>query len=751
MKNSIRMLSVLAVCFVLSAPVFGNDILIADFEGDDYGKWKTTGEAFGNSPAKGALKSQHHVSGYKGKGLVNTYLNGDDTTGTLTSPKFEIERNYITFLIGGGSHKDTCIRLVVGDNVVASRSGNDDEQLTKAYFDVKKYKGKTAQLQIVDNAKGGWGHVNVDHILLTDEKPKAPVFGKFQRDFEVDKKFLIIPITNGAKKCQIEVSVDGEPVRRYQTELARDPDNVDWWAFFTIEQYKGRPANVSVNHAAKKCFDMIKQADKVPGSDTWGDEKLRPQFHFSQKVGWNNDPNGMVYYDGEWHLFFQHNPVGHGWGNMTWGHAVSKDLVHWKQLPNALFPRTMAKNACFSGSGTIDKNNTAGFKTGKEDVMIAAFTDTGCGEAIAYSNDRGRTFTYYEGNPVVKHSGRDPKVFWYEPEQHWVMAVFNQNKKHGKNIAIYTSNNLKEWTEQSHVPGYFECPELFELPVDGDRNETRWVLFAANAQYAIGSFDGKKFTPVHEGKHRVHWGKYYASQTFDNPPDGRKIQIGWVRIGMPGMPFNQTFSFPHRLTLRTTDDGIRMFAEPVKEIENIHAKKHAADAQQLDADDPVALEVSGELFDVRATFETGDAKRVGLDIGGNRVTYEIKANKLNGARMKPVDGKVTIQVLLDRPMMEVCGNNGRVYITTDRRKKGEVEAVKAFAEGSGAKLVKLEVYELESIWKGEYNEIGSVTMRHERVRAPRFASRSLPAVSIMPRAYRKRSSKVDDTEQATVK
>ena len=474
---------------------------------------------------------------------------------------------------------------------------------------------------------------------------------------------------------------------------------MDFWAYFTIESYKGKPAVVTVGGGPEAGFALISQSDEIPGADKFYTEALRPQLRFSQKVGWNNDTNGMVYYDGEWHVYFQHNPVGWNWGNMTWGHAVSTDLIHWEQLPNALFPGTMAKGACFSGSAAMDPKNTSGFQTGKEKVLIAALTDTGAGEAIAYSNDRGRTFTWYAKNPVVKHGGRDPKIIWYAPGKHWVMAVFDQSKEHGRNVAFYASKDLKDWQVQSHLPGYFECPEIFELPIDGDEGDTRWVILAADARYAIGKFDGKTFTPAHEGKHRVHYGAYYASQTFSDPPDGRRIQIGWARLKMPGMPFNQAFTFPHNLTLRKTQDGIRLFAEPIKEIAKLRKKTHSAGGAELTQDSPKSVAVSGELFEIRAEFAVGQANAVGLDIGGNRVVYDVAAKKLNGADMAPVDGKVSMQVIVDRPMIEICGNAGAVYITSGRGKRGDVSAVTAFADGGKAKLVSMEVHELESIWK----------------------------------------------------
>jgi fructan beta-fructosidase len=714
---------VLAISTLTAHVAHTADILIADFESRDYGDWKVEGEAFGHGPAQGTLPGQMHVDGFQGKGLVNSFFEGDGTTGTLTSPPLKIERDYIKFLIGGGSHEGkTCINLILDGKTVRTATGSNNrpggsETLEWTAWDVSDLKGKSATLQIVDAHTSGWGHINVDQIVQSDEQPKLPVFREFDRTLTIDRKYLIVPIKNGAPKCQVTLEVDGKPVRRYGTELATNAEQVDWYAYFTIGSYHGQSGKITVSRATEDGFALIRQADQIPGSDAFYTEELRPQFHFSQKVGWNNDPNGMVYLDGEWHLYFQHNPVGWKWGNMTWGHAVSKNLVHWEQLPNVLFPGTMARGACFSGGAIVDKKNTAGWKTGDNDVLVAFLTDTGAGESIAYSNDNGRTFTWFEGNPVVKHSGRDPKIIWYEYDKvdtplnekakqlggHWVMVVFDEHRELKHNAAFYTSTDLKAWKEQSHLPGYFECTELFELPVDGNSDDSRWVVFAADARYAIGKFDGRTFTPEHRGKHQVHHGPYYASQTFDNSPDGRRIQIGWVRLAMPGMPFNQTFSFPHELTLRQTAEGIRMFAKPVKEIEKIHLKKHVAEAQPLTAGRPVSLDVSGRLFDVRATFEIGDAKRVGLNIGGNVVSYDVAEEKLNGAVMTSIDGRISLQVLVDRPMIEICGNDGAVFITAGRKHKGQVASIKAFADGNetgaGAKLISLEVYELQSIWK----------------------------------------------------
>ncbi len=690
--------------------------LMADFEGESYGDWIVTGTAFGSGPAEGTLPNQMTVSGYAGKRLVNSFYGGDGSIGTLTSPEFVIDCNYITFLIGGGGHEGkTCINLLLDGDVVRTATGPNtepggSEELALQYWTVSDLRGKPVTIQIVDNYTGGWGHINVDQIIQTNLKPKVPILATQSMDFTVTQKYLVIPIKNGVRKCRLTVAVDGKPVRLYDTELAINPDDVDWYAFFTLDAFKGKTATVTASRATEEGFALVRPADTVPGSETWYDEPTRPQFHFSQKVGWNNDSNGMVYLDGEWHLFFQHNPVGWPWGNMTWGHAISTDLVHWEQQPNKLFPKTMAVGDCFSGGGTVDKLNTAGFKTGDNDVMVVFLTDTGAGEAMAYSNDRGRSFTWYEGNPVVKHTGRDPKVIWYaytNGEQpldaragqlggHWVMAVYDE--KDGQNIAFYSSTDMKNWTLQSHLYGYYECPEFFKLPIDGDSNHSRWVVMAADAKYAIGAFDGKVFTPEHAGKHQVHYGAYYASQTFDSAPNGRRIQIGWVRVDMHGMPFNQTFSFPHELTLRTTEDGVRLFAEPVHEIEKIHVGTHSVQNRTLADGQPVSVATTDQLFDIRATFEIGSAAQVGLQIGGERVVFDAKANKLNEASLKPVDGRVTVQVLVDRPMMEIVGNQGRVFITKSRQ-PGDISSIEAFASGGQATLVSLDIHDLKSIWR----------------------------------------------------
>ena len=465
---------------------------------------------------------------------------------------------------------------------------------------------------------------------MTAEAGEKP--GRARR-IVLKKKYLLFPVKAEysptfraiyTNMSRVELTIDGKTARMLDVELA--PGKPSFWCFLDITPFKGKTATLTVRKLGKgdlpaneTLLGKIVQGDEIPGADQIYKEKLRQQFHFSSRRGWNNDPNGLVYYKGEYHLYYQHNPYGWKWCNMQWGHAVSRDLVHWKELPVAIYPHPMANNkrfgAVFSGSAAVDWKNAAGFKAGENDVIVAAYTGIGRGECIAYSNDRGRTFTDYKGNPVVKHSGRDPKIFWYAPGKHWVMAVYDQwNGRSAKGIAFYNSPDLKKWEFRSRIGGYYECPEIFELPVDGNKKNTRWVVYGADGAYSVGRFDGKVFR--HEsGKHRGNYGNCsYASQTFNDIPaeDGRRIQIAWGKIATPDMPFNQCMLFPCELTLRTTDEGIRMFAKPVREIETLHARKHAWKNRTLKEGENLLSGIKGELFDIRAEFEVGDAEEFGF-------------------------------------------------------------------------------------------------------------------------------------------
>src|SRR5436190_8547796 len=363
------------------------------------------------------------------------------------------------------------------------------------------------------------------------------------------------------------------------------------------------------------------------------DEKYRPQFHFSPRKGWTNDPNGLVFYKGEYHLFFQHNPFDTKWGNMTWGHAVSTDLVHWKQLANALEPDRLG--TMYSGSAVVDEYNTAGFQKGAEKTLVCIYTAAGSSspesegqpftQCIAYSNDRGKTWTKYSGNPVLRHMAgrnRDPKVVWHAPTRNWIMALFLE----GNTFRFLSSPDLKTWTKLHDivVPGCAECPDFFEMAVEGEPGVTKWVWTAANDYYLVGDFDGKRFIPEVMTSQGSFGENYYAVQTYSGLPDGRRVQIGWMKGGQyPGMPFNQQMAFPYELKLRRLGGVLKLCSMPVREIESIqHEPKRWADLDLKPGENPLA-DLSGDLWDIQAEFDPGTAAEVGFELRGRTVTCKV--------------------------------------------------------------------------------------------------------------------------------
>ena len=724
MRSAFALLTVLT-WIATAAQAADPDIVLADFEGKNYGNWKTTGEAFGPGPAQGALPNQMAVNGYLGHGLVNSFYGGDKATGTLTSPDFTINRKFISFLIGGGGWEGkTCMNLLIDGKIVRTATGPNtkpggSEALEPRSWDVAEFAGKTGQIQIVDNATGGWGHINVDQIVLTDRKPSALLTDQ-KRDVAIAKRYLNIPIKNGAPKRKVDVLVDGHLEVKLDIELANaEPD---WWAFMDASAWHGKVVTFKVDKLPddSTALGQIDQTDEIKGAENLYREPLRPQLHFSSKRGWLNDPNGLVFYRGEYHLFYQHNPYGWPWGNMHWGHAVSRDLVHWEELGDSLAPDGLGP--MFSGSAVVDWKNTSGL--GKDDQPPQVLIYTAAGhptvQCIASSTD-GRNYTKYKDNPVVKEitgGNRDPKVYWHEPTQKWVMALYvglrandNPTDKKAKPNAEHTihflnSPNLKDWTVTSRIEGFYECPDFFELPIDGDAKNKKWVLTAANSDYVLGQFDGKTFTPETE-KLKGHRGRgYYAAQTFADIPaaDGRCIQIGWLQAPSPGMSFNQAMSIPLELSLRTTADGPRLAWKPVKELESLRKKSHEVKVGSLKpgAANPLAA-LNAELVEIRTEFEPSADSEVVFTVRGVPVSYDAKKQEIvvNGIRAAaPLrNGRQQLAIFMDRTAIEVFASDGLTYVPCPVIPKLDNQALELAAKSGEVNVLSLTVHELSSAWQ----------------------------------------------------
>jgi len=521
---------------------------------------------------------------------------------------------------------------------------------------------------------------------------------------KINKKFLNLPVAQSQNRCNMQFAIGGQQERIFKIRLASGKP--DYWVFADVSALKGKTIKISYD-GNEAGLNKIYQDDQINGQDTIYKESNRPQYHFTTKRGWINDPNGMIYYDGEYHLFYQHNPYEREWENMSWGHAVSKDMIHWEELPTALSPDHLG--TMFSGSTVIDYRNTAGFNKGNVPAMIAFYTVDSPEKQIqcmAYSLDKGRTWTKYSENPLIdskekwkSKDTRDPRVFWYESGNHWVM-VLNERDGH----SIYTSKNMKEWNYESHVTGFWECPDLFELPIDGDKGKTKWVMYGASGTYMIGDFNGRIFTPE-AGKYQYTTGSLYAAQTFTNMPasDPRRIQIGWGRIDQPGMAFSGMMLLPTELTLRRTKSGLRLFSLPIKETGSLLEKNQHWQILTSDA----ANEKLKPFYDkdrlrLKITIKLSHATGAGFNLFGQRIIdYDMNNNTINGVFYSPEDMtsmELSADIYIDRTSIEVFIDGGAYSYAMER--KSVTNNTEGFHFwGNNVEVKNLEVYSVQSIWK----------------------------------------------------
>jgi sucrose-6-phosphate hydrolase SacC (GH32 family) len=444
-------------------------------------------------------------------------------------------------------------------------------------------------------------------------------------------------------------------------------------------------------------------------------ELHRPQFHFTARENWINDPNGLVYQDGVWHLFFQHNIEAPVWGDMWWGHAVSEDLLHWQQVEHALYPDEFG--TMFSGSAVIDHANTAGFGAG---AMLLFYTAAGSNapqkrpftQCLAYSTDGGKKFTKYEHNPIVEWidaDNRDPKVIWHEGSQRWVMALYLADDRY----CLLNSPDAIEWThiQDLVIEGERECPDFF--PLKDESGTERWILHGANRVYVIGSFDGQEFTVETELQKFDHGRNSYAAQTWSNTPDGRCIQIAWMAGGKyPEMPFNQQLSIPVELSLAGAGNDVSLRRYPIKELEALRSKTVRVDRQTLSKGSPLIPETDSRLLDIEFTVHRQDAKSLYLVVRGHPVLFDWDANELKidaiawnkgfgGQETVALPDEISLRVrmLVDTTSIEVFLNEGLVSASYCFLPGGYSNALSLSTYSSDQVIEDFELHELETTWQ----------------------------------------------------
>lgn len=453
-------------------------------------------------------------------------------------------------------------------------------------------------------------------------------------------------------------------------------------------------------------------------------ELYRPQFHFTPEKNWHNDPNGLVYYKGEYHMFYQYNPKGNEWGFMHWGHTISSDLVHWEHLPIALYPDESSEDkvncTAFSGSAIVDTNNLLGNQVGEEKTLVAFYTSQNCGQRIAFSTNKGRTWEKFEGNPIIpfkeNDDARDPKVIWHEPSQKWVMVLYRKTSEDDKTkgVSFYTSENLVDWEWKSHIHGFYECPDLVKLQVTNRPEEFKWVLFDGDGSYIMGSFDGETFSPESPKLKSDNGKNYYATQTWSNIPedDGRTIQIAWMKGGkFPEMPFNGQMSFPCEISITKFNSGYKLVRKPVDEIKEIYGKHYKWDNENiipginenlLKKVDSDCFHLVGE-FDIKTSDNFGIMVRHSKKTPGTEILYNVKRGTLSvlgiTVPLMPINNKIKIEILVDRTSVEVFANNGQTNISNCFTPDEGSNDVLLFTNGGELGVDKLDVYEINSVWR----------------------------------------------------
>ena len=513
-------------------------------------------------------------------------------------------------------------------------------------------------------------------------------------------KYLILPIQESCNEGKVKLDTGSPADMAMDVRLA--VDSVEYYVPFQLPQ-GAKEATVTIGRVAANaiCWDNIQLADTFNTANT---DYYRPVYHHTPLYGWMNDANGLVYKDGEYHLYFQYNPYGSKWGNMHWGHSVSKDLIHWQHLDPAIARDTLGH--IFSGSTVIDKNNSAGY--GK-DAMIAFYTSAsdehGQIQCMAYSTDNGRTYTKYEKNPILTpfdglKDFRDPKVFWYEPAQKWYMIVSAD-----KNMRFYSSTDLKQWEYLSQFgegygvqPNQFECPDFIQLPVDGNKDNMKWVMivninpgcpFGGSAtEYFVGTFDGKEFKCDND-KSVTKWldfGKdHYATVCFSNTGD-RVIAVPWMSNWQyanvtPIRQYRGANALPRELSLYTKDGEVYMAANAVKETEGLRKETRKVDNFSLTGEQTVSDVVAAQecAFEVEMDVTPGKANTVGFDLMNakgekTKIYLDMKAGR----------------VVMDRTEsgLVAFGEKAEPHFKEnhDRRKTESVNYVNDFALGTWAPL-----------------------------------------------------------------
>lgn len=552
---------------------------------------------------------------------------------------------------------------------------------------------------------------------------------------EEQKKYLLLPVEDSSPEAKLNMIADNAEVLNMNIRLA--VNKVDYYVPVDLSGFDYQSLSFNIRHIPDTavCWDEMKLSDAF---DTSNREAFRPLYHFTPQYGWMNDPNGMVYKDGVYHLFYQHNPYGSTWGNMHWGHATSTDLVSWQHQPEAIVPDALG--AIFSGSCVVDKDNAAGFGA---DAIIAFYTSAGERQvqSMAYSLDNGKTFKKYTGNPILtsaERDFRDPKVFRHDATGKWIMILAV-----GQKMEIYSSANLKDWTYESSFGedqgahgGVWECPDLMELPIEGT-DQKKWVLICninpggpfggSAAQYFVGTFDGKTF--VNESPKQtkwMDWGKdHYATVTWSNAPEGRHIALAWMSNwqyanNVPTSQYRSGNSVPRDLSLYTSAGETYLKSSPSPELLKLRGKEVKKRSFKVDRTyniDNLLTDNTG-TYEIEMTVKNRNAEVVGFQLFNSKgeevdIYYNLIEKKFSMDRTKsglvsfspdfpvvtvaPIEDndEMTLRLFVDKSSIEIFGDDGRMAMTNLVFPSEPYNRISFYAKGGGYSVSSFKVYKLK--------------------------------------------------------
>ncbi|MDN0054113.1 GH32 C-terminal domain-containing protein [Bacteroides caecigallinarum] len=556
-----------------------------------------------------------------------------------------------------------------------------------------------------------------------------------------EKKYLLIPVEDSAPEGEIDFVYQNSSLTGYTQKVRLSRGKTDYYVPVDMSQFdkdsiimivRGVPSN-------SICWSDIEESDDM----SLEVEKYRPSYHHTPAYGWMNDPNGMFYKDGVYHLYFQYNPYGSMWGNMHWGHSTSTDLVNWKNEGVAIAPDAIG--TIFSGSCVVDHNNTSGFGEGAVVAFYTSAKPTPWGDcqtqSMAYSLDNGKTFIKYENNPILTSSEkdfRDPKVFWYAPKEHWVMMLAV-----GQHMEIYSSKNLKDWTKESEFGeghgchgGVWECPDLVELPVEGTK-EKKWVLicninpggpFGGSAtQYFVGDFDGSTFTNNYPEETKwMDYGKdHYATVTWNNAPDGRCIAIGWMSNwqyanNVPTLQYRSANTIARDLSLFKQNGSVFLKSEPCKEM--VEARKDGRQIKAVNVAKAETISLSTQsgngAYEVELSINPGKSKEVSFTLSNGKgekvlMTYDVvkktfaidrtKSGEVSFSNDFPAVTEITLskskelklRLFVDKSSIEAFVDNGKFVMTNCVFPSAPYDMITFESDGNRYKVKNINIYQIK--------------------------------------------------------